>query len=76
MTENKFKSFKVFHVSEIEIQEICNRYGIAERLAKDRVKPILGIRQFHQFDSVDGRTDQLSVKYLSLSPKSKPVNIS
>ena len=74
VTENKFKTFKVFHVSENEIREICNRYGIAERF--DAAKAIIGIRQFHQFDAVDKRTNQLSIRYLSLSPRSKIVNIS
>ena len=73
VTEAKFKTFKVFHVSENQIKEICDRHGIAERF--DAAEPILGIRQFHQFDSVQNCTDKLCVKYLSLSPRSKLVKI-
>ena len=64
-----FKNMKVFFVSEKQIEEICNKMDIDNRL--QIATTIKGTQRLHAFSSIPQDQKHLSVKPVSVLPDSE-----
>ena len=69
VSQQKFKTIRLFHISEEEINQIDKERKISERIKQS--KTINGTRSFHSFSSISGNLKQLNVKTLSNDTNAK-----